>query len=290
MDPKGERTFGVITKLDLMDEGTDALDLLQGEVYPLRLGYIGVVCRSQKDINDRKPICDAIKDEEKFLKTHPLYHKIAHSNGIKALAAKLNTLLIRHIKKTLPQIRDKVTSILSQRKNDLRNLGVDIEYEGPKGAKAVLLNILTKFNKVFIDYIEGNFVKQSTDVLIGGSRINYIFHHNLYNALDSLHPLKTLTDEDIRTCIKNATALSPCLFVEEKAFVILMRQQIARMQEPALQCAEQCYEELRDLVTLIQIPELERYKKLHFSMIDIFNTTLSEYLEPTLQMIKNLIA
>lgn len=164
-----------------------------------------------------------------------MYHKISHNNGIKALSSKLNTLLIRHIKKTLPQIREKVSSILSQKKADLRSLGIDIEFEGPKGAKAVLLNILTKFISVFKDYVEGNFVKQSTDILIGGSRINYIFHHNLYNALDSLHPLKTLTDEDIRTCIKNATALSPCLFVEEKAFVILMRQQIARMQEPALQ-------------------------------------------------------
>ena len=66
VDPKGERTFGVITKLDLMDEGTDALDILQGELYPLKLGYIGVVCRSQKDIEDSKPISDSIKDEEKF--------------------------------------------------------------------------------------------------------------------------------------------------------------------------------------------------------------------------------
>ena len=123
-----------------------------------------------------------------------------------------------------------------------------------------MLFILTKYIGIFKDYIDGNFVKQSTDVLIGGSRINYIFHHNLYNALDSLHPLRTLTEEDIRTCIKNATALSPWLFVEEKAFVILMRQQIARMQEPSLQCAEQWYNELRDLVSMVQFSELERYK------------------------------
>mmetsp|Transcript_43281 Transcript_43281/g.41666 ORF Transcript_43281/g.41666 Transcript_43281/m.41666 type:complete len:137 (+) Transcript_43281:314-724(+) len=45
-DPKGERTIGVLTKLDLMDEGTNALDLLQNKIYPLKLGYIGVVCRS----------------------------------------------------------------------------------------------------------------------------------------------------------------------------------------------------------------------------------------------------
>jgi replication fork clamp-binding protein CrfC len=46
VDPDGERTIGVVTKIDLMDEGTDALDLLQGNVYPLKLGYFGVKCRS----------------------------------------------------------------------------------------------------------------------------------------------------------------------------------------------------------------------------------------------------
>jgi dynamin 1-like protein len=46
VDPMGERTIGVLTKIDIMDEGTNALDLLNGKVYPLRLGYVGVVCRS----------------------------------------------------------------------------------------------------------------------------------------------------------------------------------------------------------------------------------------------------
>jgi dynamin 1-like protein len=50
VDPLGERTIGVITKIDIMDEGTNALDLLAGKIYPLKLGYVGVVCRSQKDI------------------------------------------------------------------------------------------------------------------------------------------------------------------------------------------------------------------------------------------------
>ena len=46
IDPEGERTIGVLTKIDLMDEGVDALDLIQGKHYPLKLGYVGVVCRS----------------------------------------------------------------------------------------------------------------------------------------------------------------------------------------------------------------------------------------------------
>ena len=51
LDPKGIRTVGVITKIDLMDEGTDCLEILQGSIYPLKLGYYGVKCRSQMNIN-----------------------------------------------------------------------------------------------------------------------------------------------------------------------------------------------------------------------------------------------
>lgn len=34
----GMRTIGVITKLDLMDEGTDARDILENKLLPLRRG------------------------------------------------------------------------------------------------------------------------------------------------------------------------------------------------------------------------------------------------------------
>ena len=46
VDPHGDRTIGVVTKIDLMDEGTDAIEVLQGKLYPLKLGYFGVKCRS----------------------------------------------------------------------------------------------------------------------------------------------------------------------------------------------------------------------------------------------------
>ncbi|RVW43168.1 Dynamin-related protein 12A [Vitis vinifera] len=51
VDPKGERTFGVLTKIDLMDKGTDAVDILEGKSYRLQFPWIGVVNRSQADIN-----------------------------------------------------------------------------------------------------------------------------------------------------------------------------------------------------------------------------------------------
>ena len=74
VDPLGERTIGVITKIDLMDEGTNALDVLSGKIIPLKLGYIGVVCRSQKDILQGRTIEEALKAEERFFKTSQAYH------------------------------------------------------------------------------------------------------------------------------------------------------------------------------------------------------------------------
>lgn len=50
VDPNGLRTIGVVTKLDLMETGTSAIDILEGRVYPLKLGFVGVVCRGQNGI------------------------------------------------------------------------------------------------------------------------------------------------------------------------------------------------------------------------------------------------
>lgn len=60
-DPKGLRTIGVITKIDIMDKGTNAKKALLGQDVALRLGYVGVKLRSQQDIKDKKPIQVALE-------------------------------------------------------------------------------------------------------------------------------------------------------------------------------------------------------------------------------------
>jgi dynamin 1-like protein len=46
LDPNGIRTVGVITKIDIMDRGTSAKNMILGKEVPLRLGYVGVVNRA----------------------------------------------------------------------------------------------------------------------------------------------------------------------------------------------------------------------------------------------------
>jgi replication fork clamp-binding protein CrfC len=57
VDQIGERTIGCVTKIDIMDRGTDARSLLlnEGEV-KLKLGYVGIKNRCQADINEKKTV------------------------------------------------------------------------------------------------------------------------------------------------------------------------------------------------------------------------------------------
>lgn len=83
--------------------------------------------------------------------------------------------------------------------------------------------------------------------------------------------------------------MNPSLFVPEGAFEVLVRQQMARLLEPSLQCVNMVYEELRRLVLEIRLPELERYYKLQSRMHDVMESVLNDCLTPTNEMILNLI-
>ena len=104
VDPNGDRTIGVVTKIDLMDEGTDAIELLSGKIYPLKLGYFGVKCRSQAAINNGMPISEALKSESEYFRRHPVYSSYSQQMGVPHLTRSLNVILVSHIKKCIPHL------------------------------------------------------------------------------------------------------------------------------------------------------------------------------------------
>lgn len=59
-DPEGVRTLGVITKIDIMDRGTDAAKMILNQEIPLKLGYVGIKNRSQEDINNKIKVSQAL--------------------------------------------------------------------------------------------------------------------------------------------------------------------------------------------------------------------------------------
>lgn len=106
-----------------MDAGTNALDVLTGRTYPLKLGFIGVVNRSQQDINLDLPLEDARRKEEEFFQNHPVYRNISHRCGTKFLAKTLNTVLMNHIREKLPDMKARLNTLMGQTQQELNSFG-----------------------------------------------------------------------------------------------------------------------------------------------------------------------
>jgi dynamin 1-like protein len=218
VDPAGTRTIGVLTKLDLMDRGTNALDILTGKIIPLRLGFIGVINRSQEDILNDKPISEALETEKLFFSKHPAYRAMASRMGTPFLSKTLNAvcvylvrsrlilqILINHIRASLPELKLKIEREIFDREKELMHYGEPpIESKSSQGA--FLLNLLSKFSASYCDALEGKGRDAGTaGKLVGGARISFIFHNLFDTRLKKISPFDMLTDLDIRTAIRNAT-------------------------------------------------------------------------------------
>jgi len=286
IDIDGRRTLAVITKLDLMDAGTDAIDILCGRVIPVKLGIIGVINRSQQDIIDKKDIKEAIKDEASFLQRK--YPTLATRNGTPYLAKTLNRLLMHHIRDCLPELKTRVNVMASQFQTLLNSYGQDVVDKN-----TTLLQIITKFASSYVATLDGTARNIETSELCGGARICYIFHETFGRTLDSIHPLTGLTSMDILTAIRNSNGPRPALFVPEVSFELLVKRQIRRIEEPSLRCVELVHEEMQRIIqhcgNEVQ-QEMLRFPKLHEKIIDVVTNLLRSRLPPTNAMVENIVS
>ncbi|XP_018540073.1 dynamin-1-like protein isoform X3 [Lates calcarifer] len=286
VDPDGRRTLAVVTKLDLMDAGTDAMDILMGRVIPVKLGIIGVVNRSQLDINQKKSVADAIRDEYAFLQKK--YPSLANRNGTKYLARTLNRLLMHHIRDCLPELKTRINVLAAQYQSLLNSYGEPVDDKS-----ATLLQLITKFAAEYCNTIEGTAKYIETAELCGGARICYIFHETFGRTLESVDPLGGLTTIDVLTAIRNATGPRPALFVPEVSFELLVKRQVKRLEEPSLRCVELVHEEMQRIIqhcSNYSTQELLRFPKLHDAIVEVVTSLLRKRLPVTNEMVHNLVA
>ncbi|XP_021178254.2 dynamin-1a isoform X5 [Fundulus heteroclitus] len=247
VDPQGMRTIGVITKLDLMDEGTDAKDILENKLLPLRRGYIGVVNRSQKDIDGRKDINAAIAAERKFFLTHPAYRHLAERMGTPYLQKVLNQQLTNHIRDTLPGLRAKLQSqLLSIEKevDEYKNFRPD----DPSRKTKALLQMVQQFSVDFEKCIEGSGDQIDTAELSGGARINRIFHERFPFELVKMEFDEKELRKEISYAIKNIHGIRTGLFTPDMAFETIVKRQIGKIKEPCTKCVDMVISELVNTV------------------------------------------
>ncbi|KAI3386665.1 hypothetical protein SNEBB_007763 [Seison nebaliae] len=281
VDKKGDRTLAVLTKLDLMDHGTDATDILLGRIINVRLGIIGVVGRSQADIKAGKTHANVVADENRFLQRK--YPSLAARSGSQYLVKRLSRLLHEHLKNRLPDLKNRIMSMKGEFRQLHQSLGEPIQDKG-----RIVLNFITEFTNNYCRTIDGTNV--AIDEVCGGARICYVFHTLLPNALKGVDPLQGLSTDDILTAIRNANGPRPPLFVPEIAFVLLAKRQIANLEEPAVRCVDLVHTELCRMVHQFNaFRQFVRFPSLKTQLVEQVAQLLSKRLPITNEMVKNLI-
>ena len=196
---------------------------------------------------------------------------------------------MNHIKDCLPNLRHKISGHITDKKEELEFYG---EEEDSTNKGALLLSLIGKYVSNFKDALDGKlqdvYGGQLTE-LYGGSRISYTFHELFARAIDSIDPFSVLSDDDIRTAIRNATGPRPSLFVPEIAFDLLVKKQIVRLEEPSIQCCELIFDELLSIANQCDAPEFERYEFLRDKIVEQVHVLTRKRLGPTEKMLSNLI-
>ncbi|XP_073443638.1 dynamin-2 isoform X2 [Dendrobates tinctorius] len=247
VDPQGLRTIGVITKLDLMDEGTDARDILENKLLPLRRGYIGVVNRSQKDIDGKKDIRAALAAERKFFLSHPGYRHIADRMGTPHLQKGLNQQLTNHIRETLPALRSKLQSQMLSLEKEVEEYK-NFRPDDPTRKTKALLQMVQQLGVDFEKRIEGSGDQVDTLELSGGARINRIFHERFPFELVKMEFDEKDLRREISYAIKNIHGVRTGLFTPDMAFETIVKKQVVKLKEPCLKCVDLVIQELINTV------------------------------------------
>ncbi|KPP72577.1 Dynamin-2-like [Scleropages formosus] len=254
---KGISPIPINLRLDLMDEGTDAREILENKLLPLRRGYIGVVNRSQKDIDGRKDIRAALAAERKFFLSHPAYRHMADRMGTPHLQKTLNQQLTNHIRDTLPGLRSKLQSQLLSLEKEVEEYK-NFRPDDPTRKTKALLQMVQQFGVDFEKRIEGSGNQVDTVELSGGARINRIFHERFpFELVKIVFDEKELRRE-ISHAIKNVHGVRQVmgkylrnltgLFTPDMAFEVIVKKQVIKLKEPCLKCIDLVVQELINTV------------------------------------------
>jgi len=258
-DPKGERTIGVLTKIDLMDNGTDVTNYLVGEIpndLYLKYGYFAIKNRSNRDMETMSSI-DGIQAEKQFFITHPIYgsRNIGEKLGTDKLSDTLSKILIQNIKRSIPSIMLEINKLDSELDVLIENLGPPLPTE--EDAKMSFLHIiLAEFCREFTSILDERSASHNIGRTIKDVLIDY------RQKIDTIDPFtkEEFSDNYITNCIKNSEGNHmsfpiPSIEVFEHCIREPTKRPINVLIEPSMECLSGVCEQFSCMLDILLAKE-----------------------------------
>ncbi|CAA3002215.1 dynamin-related 1C [Olea europaea subsp. europaea] len=282
VDPTGERTFAVLTKLDIMDKGTNALDVLEGRAYKLQHPWVGIVNRSQADINKQVNMIAARQKEREYFESSPEYGHLAHKMGSEYLAKLLSQHLEVVIRQRIPSIIALINKTIDELNAELDRIGRPIGVDG--GAQLyTILEMCRAFDRIFREHLDGG--------RPGGSRIYGVFDHQLPAALKKLPLDRHLSQNNVRKVISEADGYQPHLIAPEQGYRRLIDGSLGYFKGPAEASVDAVHFILKELVrkSIAETEELKRFPSLQSDIAAAANDALERFRDESRKTVLRLV-
>ncbi|KAI0885157.1 dynamin family protein [Annulohypoxylon maeteangense] len=151
VDPRGERTIGVVTKMDLVDP-TRGASILGDKQYPLRLGYVGVISRAPVSTGLFKKgnanVTSAVtRNENSFFSSHPL--EFGPSSDVQVGTSTLRKKLMHVLEQTMSASLQSTSDAIRQELEEA-TYEFKVQYnDRPLSAESYLAESLDAFKHSF---------------------------------------------------------------------------------------------------------------------------------------------
>lgn len=251
-DPEGERTLGILTKVDLMNEGTDVSHLLENrgisKSLQFQYGYYAIKNRNKIE-SDTKTIQEGYQIEADYFARHPVYSqpKFRETVGTPALCHQLSQILVKSLKRSFPTLLEKIHQQIAETSKQLQALGYVIPADDTQRLSYVH-NTVAELTRQFISVLEGRGNRLDT-----GRRVKQVFvKYREEIAKTQPFSFEQCPDEYLNTLIANCDgnhmpfSVSPIEIIEQ-LFNDKSRRPFARIYELNQQHAKLVLDELTDL-------------------------------------------
>ncbi|XP_057979077.1 phragmoplastin DRP1E [Malania oleifera] len=282
VDPTGERTFGVLTKLDLMDKGTNALDVLEGRSYRLQQPWVGIVNRSQADINKNVDMIVARRKEREYFESSPDYGHLAGKMGSEHLAKLLSKHLESVIRARIPNITSLINKSIDELESEMDHLGRPIAVDA--GAQLyTILELCRAFDRIFKEHLDGG--------RPGGDRIYGVFDNQLPAALRKLPFDRHLSLQNVKKVVSEADGYQPHLIAPEQGYRRLIEGALNYFRGPSEASVDAVHFVLKELVrkSIGETRELRRFPTLQAELAAASSEALERFREESKKTVVRLV-
>ena len=276
-DTEGKRTIGILTKLDLMNEGTDITNYLENRVsrdLQLKLGYFGIKNRNKVEMSSMNVI-DGLKAEAEFFKTHRIYsnNKYKDNLGIPSLCKNLSAVLVKSLKRNLPTILEKINTELRNNENELSKLGNPIPQDEHMKA-AYVHKTISKLSRSYTSVLED----RGKNINTGRNIKN---HFNVFReTIGKMRPFTDYSEKYILNAIANCEGNhmsfpSPPVEVLEQLIKDIHKRPMNLVFDPSYKCVQSVMGELSELLDiLVKDDGLERFPNFYKLLTQTFMTNV----------------